>query len=469
MKKGLFKKIIASVLTITLAFSLSGFVFGASHAANGANVLPGSFKWTSFSVRDDLHNGGYNTEWEDALLKEMDNAKKEALKEYQSGKISEAEYNLKIAEIDGWQSSTEGWVPDASNTASNVTLYCKNTGWDGEYAKTGDKALVGDNPWGLTLTMEKIPVEFGRYYTLEFDIAAELLADVKQPDETTIKDRIDKHALVKAYDYQSRGGPAAAFETFTVNGKDGSKDGTFVIAKTPKEQSLVTTHISATFRIPDTKEEWSGGRDSGSFTHLGIKFAMGAFLYTYKDEVGANGNIYIKNLKLLAGKQYTVKYYDGSKVKAVRYVNEGEQAKSVALQKKGHTLSYYINMANGSKYNFASLVERDLNLKAKWIKTPKPKKASFKVKSPKKRRALVTFGKNANAKGYEVTTSLNKKFKKKAKFKTKTKTTSKTTKYTIKSLKSSSVVYVKARAFNKDSCGKKVFGKWSKRKSVFVK
>ncbi len=469
MKKGLFKKIIASVLTITLAFSLSGFVFGASHAANGANVLPSNYQWTSFSVRDDLHNGGYNTEWEDALIKEMNNAKKEAAEEYQAGKITEAEYNKRLEEIDGWQSYTEGWVLDSAKTGGNAKLWCVNTGWDGEYAKTGDKELVGDNPWGLTLTMEQIPVEFGRYYTLSFDISTDLKKEVEDEEGHKEKVPMDKHVLVKAYDHLSRGGPSAPFETFKINGKDEAKDGTFLVKATPSGESEIKTHVEGTFRIPNTKEEWSGGRDSGSFTHLGIKFAMGAFLYNYKDETAGNGYINITNLKVLAGKQYTVKYYDGSKVKATRYVNEGEAVSFVALKKKGKTLNYYTNMATGGKYNFATPVEKDLNLKAHWIKTPKPAKAKFSAKSNKKKKILVTFKKNKNAKGYQVTYSLNKKFKKKAKYRTKTKSTNKTTKYTIKSLKSYRVTYVKARAFNKDSCGKKVYGKWSKRKSVFVK
>ena len=505
MKKNIINKIIVSVLSLSLVLSFSGFVSGASHAANGANILPSDGKWTSFSVRDDKHTG-VNTEWESALLKSMDEALKEKLgsryilvgnydygaedvitdhrneamatahAEVEAGTMTQEEYDaLDVATgwgtdgIMGWQSGTHGKIT-GDNTAANVTLNCKktidgvnfegSTGWDGEYASStrgGDKTLVGDNPWGLTLTMDGIPVEYGRYYTMEFDISSTLKNESYQKQ--------DKHYNVKAYDYQSRGGPAAAFESVKIDGVEEAKGGTYVIKKDTK------SHVEATFKIPNTKNEWSGGRDKEPYTYMGIMFAFGAFAKTYPEENALNGVIDITNMKVTAGTQYQVSYYDqdGKTLKAVKYVNEYEQAPRVELKKKGYTLDSYINMATNQKYNFGSLVDRDLKLKAKWVKTKKPKKASFKLKSKKKKKVTVTFKKNTYAKGYQVKYSYSKKFKKKSKFKTKTKNTSKTKTYTIKSLKSSKVLYVKARAYNKDSCGYKVYGKWSKRKNVYVK
>ncbi len=466
----IFKKVLVSILSLSLAFSFSGPVSAASHAANGSDVVPSNLQWTSFSVRDDLH-GGATTEWENALLEEMEKGKKQALDDYKAGKITEEEYNAKLVEIDGWQSYTEGWILDGSNTSSNVKFWAKNTGWDGEYAAQsygGEKILVGDNPWGLTLTMEKIPVEYGRYYTLDFDISSDLELE-KEVEGKKVKERTDKQVLVKAFDYQSRGEPSAAFETVTVDGEDAAKDGTFIIKKTPKGESEVITHVTATFKIPDSKNDWSSGHDTGLNTYVGIKFAFGAFLKTREEEVGAKGYINVKNLKVLAGTQYTVRYYDGSSLKATKYVNEYDTAQMVALTKKGYTLNGYTNMATGARYSFGSFVESDLNLRANWVKTPKPAKASITVKSKKKKKVTVKFGKNANAKGYEVKYSLNKKFKKKSKYKTKTKTSKNVATYTISGLKSNKVEYVKARAFNTDSQGHKVYGKWSKVKKAYVK
>ena len=497
---------IVGILSLALAFSFAGPVSAASHAANGADIITSNLKWESYSVRDDK-NGLPITEWEMALLKEIDKELKNVLGKYYTslkvfteanlnnnyddaikliekdradGKITQAQYDKYIEEtsweskgIMSWQSMTQGSIWDSD--AKNVTMKVDNTGWDGEYAaKTqgGKKTLVGDNPWGLKLNMKQIPIEYGRYYTMEFDISTDLRYWDAEASKYVFP---GKYCIVKAYDYQSNGDPSAAFESFTIAGKEGSKDGKF---KIPKDRT--EAHVKATFRIPDTKEEWSGGHDKGAYTNMGIMFAVGAFSKTHENEVkdktakeeeelALNGYVYVKNVKVTAGTQYSVKYYDGSTLKASKWVNEGEQAKWIALTKKKYTLDSYTNMATGKKYNFGDLVYSNLNLKAKWVKTKKPKKAKIKLKSKKKRKVTVTFGKNKNAKGYQVKYSYSKKFKKKKKFKTKTKNTSKTKTYTIKSLKSSKVLYVKARGYNKDSCGRKIYGKWSKRKNVYVK
>ena len=59
------KKMVVSILSLSMVFGLSGSVFGASHAPNGSNVIPGNAKWSSFSIctRED---GG---SWEDSLKK----------------------------------------------------------------------------------------------------------------------------------------------------------------------------------------------------------------------------------------------------------------------------------------------------------------------------------------------------------------------------------------------------------------
>ena len=181
------------------------------------------------------------------------------------------------------------------------------------------------------------------------------------------------------------------------------------------------------------------------------------------------GNIHIKNMKMLAGKQYTVKYYDGAVHKATKFVNDEESANSVKLSRAYNTLAGYTDMATGKKFNFSTILTKDMNLRAIWTKTPAPGKASLKVKSKKKKRETVTFGANKNVRGYQVMYSYSSKFKKKSKFKTKTKNTTNTSTYTIKSLKSGAVVYVKTRAFNLDSAGNKVFGAWSSRKVAYVR
>lgn len=491
MKKSLVKKIIACVLSLTLAFSLSGATFGASHAANGSNVIPNSLKWTSFSVRDDIHTGK-NTPWEDALLETMNDDMATCFGKYYTklsgknitydniwaGRTTALEkvvaagypkdsdvykkYEADSKVILDYQSWTHG-VLSGTNNGSQCTLDCTDdvqgsTGGDGDY---DDGVLIGDNPYGLYVDIQKIPVEYGRYYTLDFEVCNTLFDKTNQ--------RRDKHALLKAYDYQSPGAPAASFESVKIDGVDSAKDGSIVLKKTPNDaEELVYSHVQATFKIPAAGGQWSSGKDKGAYTHVGVMLTLGAFSFTYPEEDYLTGKIRLRNVKLLAGTQYRVNYYDGSTFKSARYVNKGERAPSVSLKKKNYTLNGYTNKATGATYNFKSLVYSNLNLQAKWIKTPKPKKAAFTLKG-KKKKAIVTFKKNKNAKGYQVKYSNSKKFKKKAKYKTKTKTTSKTKTYTIKSLKRNKLLYVKARAYNKDSCGNKKYGKWSKRKVVYIK
>ncbi len=95
----------------------------------------------------------------------------------------------------------------------------------------------------------------------------------------------------------------------------------------------------------------------------------------------------------------------------------------------------------------------------------KPAKAAISsVKSTKKKTATVKFKKVADAKGYQLEYSTSKKFKgaKKVTLKASSK------KVVIKKLKSKKKYYVRMRAYNLDG-SKKVWGAWSKAKSVKVK
>ena len=459
------KKLVVSVLSLTMVFGLSGSVFGASHAPNGSNVIPSNAKWTSFSIctRED---GG---SWEDSL--------KKVYRTNSDGTYFLDENGQKVTFVKGVDYATEGWINGTEglkNNSSEVTFYCKATGWDGEYGqmtRNGPSILVADNPWGMTLTMTGIPVEFGRYYTMEFDMLGELY-EAQYDGNTGHTEYVpaDKHILLKAYDYNSNGEPTAAFENVMQDDEEISKDGFICVKKLQDDEEPKYSHIVARFKIPESPDDWGGGKHKGSFTSMGIKFALGANLISYPDEGSMRGNIRIKNMKVLAGKQYTVKYFDGTKQKATRYVNDEEAATSVKLSKYGCTLAGYTDIDTGKKFNFSTILTKDMSLRAIWTKTPGPNKASItSVKSKKKRKAIVTFGSNKNCRGYQVKYSYSSKFKKKSKFKTKTKNTSNTSSYTIKSLKSGAVVYVKTRAYNLDSAGNKIFGSWSSKKVAYVR
>ena len=86
------------------------------------------------------------------------------------------------------------------------------------------------------------------------------------------------------------------------------------------------------------------------------------------------------------------------------------------------------------------------------------------AKNSKKKTLIIKWKKVKNAKGYEVQYALNKKFSKSKKSKTLSKLT-----FTAKKLKKGKTYYIRVRAYNLNSSKKKVYGKWSKRKSVYVK
>lgn len=76
----------------------------------------------------------------------------------------------------------------------------------------------------------------------------------------------------------------------------------------------------------------------------------------------------------------------------------------------------------------------------------------------------INIAKVADATGYKVTYSTDKKFKKSTKS-----VTTKSTSVTVKGLKKDKKYYVKVKAYAKDANGKTYYGKESSVKSVKVK
>ena len=320
----------------------------------------------------------------------------------------------------------------------------RTQGWDGGYNKFTN-ALVGDNPWGLTMTVSDIPVELGRNYTISFKIKSTLKGTVTNEETKEEKTVDSKHILFKAYDQKSKGEPSVNFTSIS-----GATSGGYITVKNGDDYKTVT----ATVKIPDTRKAYGGDV-------MGLKFALGAFIKTFPEEVNMKGTVYVKDLKVIAGNQYTVKFTNGSQSQA-KYVNAGSQVTPASFSKKGYTLAGFKNKATGAMYNFGSAVNSDLELVAVFNKTAKPGKPSIKVKGAKK-KATVRYKKVKNAAGYQIKYSAKKNMKG-----AKTKTTTKV-KYTIKKLKSRKFTYVQVRAFAKDSTGQKVYGKFSAKKKVFIK
>ena len=99
--------------------------------------------------------------------------------------------------------------------------------------------------------------------------------------------------------------------------------------------------------------------------------------------------------------------------------------------------------------------------------TIKPKATSISSLTAGSKKFTVKWKKQATqTTGYQVQVATNKKFKKNKK--TVTIKKQKTTKTTVKKLKAKKKYYVRIRAY-KQSQGKKIYGAWTKTKTIKVK
>lgn len=131
----------------------------------------------------------------------------------------------------------------------------------------------------------------------------------------------------------------------------------------------------------------------------------------------------------------------------------------------GVTIYGTSNNSAAAKYAKANgFAYKNMNVKPVAV-TSKPKKvANVKAKAGKK-RMTVTWKRDKNVKGYQITYAQKKNFKK---AKNVAITKNKTTKKVIKKLKTGKKYYVKVRAYKK-SGNKKVYGAYSKVKTVKIK
>ena len=127
---------------------------------------------------------------------------------------------------------------------------------------------------------------------------------------------------------------------------------------------------------------------------------------------------------------------------------------------------WYTQKSGGTKVSSSTILNAGTTLFAQWIKVNKPSKVkAISLKSKKAGQLAVSFKKITGAKGYEIAYSTNKKFPSSS---TK-KIVSASLKKTLKKLKSGRKYYIRSRAYKVDSTGKKVYGAYSKAKSMKIK
>lgn len=163
-------------------------------------------------------------------------------------------------------------------------------------------------------------------------------------------------------------------------------------------------------------------------------------------------------------RKYTVKVADGQKTYVNQTVYDGETVAVPALTKRGYTFDGFYYTKNGKSYKLTSntRIRNDITAKAKWTKV-KVKRASISSIKAGKKMAKLKFKTTGGAKGYQIKYSTNKSVKGAKTISVKGKSIA------VPKLTSGKKYYFKVRAYKLDSKKKKVYGIWSKVKSVTVK
>ena len=369
------KKILATVLAVTLVMGLSGIV---SAQTNGQDVSAGK-SWTSYSVHG--NNAEDKGEWEKALIKDGQvwniNANKEAV-EAAKGKLDAYKTYGECAKF-----KTMG--------ATGYVLDVTSTGWSGNYNPfTG--VCMSSNPWGVTTT-KVVNVERGRYYTISFKIKSTLQNEITKCDDTTVvtiggkkyhytegtgKFNYVKHFHMKAYDNKDESGAALPLQkiTATYAGKNvmtKTKDYNNLIAMDSRNTDYVV--VSANVLIPSDAADY---QKKASTPTMGIKMCFGAFLKEFKDENNMKGEIEVKDFKVVAGN----KAAGAGKAKI----------KKIKVAKKKLTVKYKASSAK--KYTIQVALKKNFK---KGLKTKVTKKTSITIKGLKKKKKYYVRVKGAKS------------------------------------------------------------------------
>lgn len=159
---------------------------------------------------------------------------------------------------------------------------------------------------------------------------------------------------------------------------------------------------------------------------------------------------------------YAVTLKNGSKTVTGTTEYDGNTIDLPTLSKKGYLFKGWYTSA-GKAVTDTTRVRENMTVVAKWTKVKVNKPKVTTVKSRKKGMIYAKYSIKNGANGFQIKYGTTKKLKK-------GKTTSTTSKsITIPFLKSGSKYYVKVRAYKLDSKKKKIYGKWSKVKSITVK
>lgn len=413
------KKLLATVLTATLVIGSIGVV---SAQSNGQNVSAGR-AWKSYSIftHEDHINGEskakMNVCWYHSLINTGDTLKDQ---HYVDDKVTDAQIAALNKAIDkknvenkknkrplipnvtkhsdrwGDQDSHKTFGENAKiikQTDSSFTMDVINSGWSAYWTPQGK--CVGSNPWGIDAT-KVVPVERGRYYTISFSIFSSCKhqdeIEKKRSDDTYYNDKADtwtytKHFHIKAYDNTDPEGAALPVQSIkaTNAGKNRlgkSKDFNNLIALNANDKDY--TNVSMTVLVPNDKKDYQAKAKSAT---MGIKLALGAFLYEYIKETGMTGQIDVKNFKVTAGNKAATA--GKAKIKSVKASKKKLKIKYKASGAK----KFQVQVA--LKKNFKKGLKKKTTTKKTWTfkGLKKKKKYYIRVRGAKYYKGVYIWGK----------------------------------------------------------------------------
>ena len=166
------------------------------------------------------------------------------------------------------------------------------------------------------------------------------------------------------------------------------------------------------------------------------------------------------------GQMYTVKFdtKGGKKISSQKVWPQGLAKKPGNPKRAKYTFEgWYKDSKCKNKWNFKQKIEKNTTIYAKWKKVRVADTSIRKLNNTSAGKMTVAFKKVNKAKGYQIRYSTRSNMT--AARKKEIKTTSKV----LGGLRKDVTYYVQVRAYQKDSAGKKVYGNWSRTKSVTIR
>lgn len=365
MRKNLFKKVAATVMTMTMVVGLVGAV---PAAVKKGTDISSNVNWQGYSIHT-REDGG---EWEDALKKDG--------QKYMNTADTKKSYG-EDAKI-------------TSQTPSGFLMNVTSTGWSAKWAPSGKKdakgnaiwECVANNPWGVT-AKKILKIEKGRTYTATFKIKSTLQNEIMESKERadgtgynvgTGKYNYIKHVHVKAYrNHKKDGDPGikGAKVTATYKGQnvvtttkaDATKTKYDVIALDSRNDDYVDVTVKFTV---------DGDNIAYKQNTCGIMIGMGAFLYSFPDESDMKGTVEVKDFKVVAG--------DAVATSKLKKVKAGKNKITVSTKKVKGAKSYEFQYAAKKTFVGKKTVKSkkpSTVLKGKKIKSKKTVYVRVRVKT----------------------------------------------------------------------------------------